>query len=141
MKFLQKILATSLLVFSSLAIAGLTQPAPVMVDTDNMFAQGDMVSARMSDNEFTFIGCGTRHLLNDDGTTFSYGFCQASVAEDSTVLCFSYDTALVDKMAEANDSSFITFAWNEAGDCTRVGFSTQSFYMHVPEKEDKKIGK
>ena len=32
--------------------------------------------------------------------------------------------------------SFVTFSWNEDGECTRIGNSTQSFY--IPEFKDKK---
>jgi hypothetical protein len=126
----------ALAVAASVALAGQVQPAPVLLDLVNRVAQGDMVTARFSDNPFEFIGCGVRTLMLADGTLFRTGFCQAGISETEFFTCFSDQTALVEKMAEGNDFSFITFAWNANGECTRVGFSTQSFY--IPEHLDKK---
>ena len=41
---------------------------------------------------------------------------------------------LVITMAATADFSFITFNWDENDECTRIGFSTQSFYL--PELDD-----
>ena len=38
---------------------------------------------------------------------------------------------LLDAIKATADFSFVTFSWNEAGQCIRIGFSTQSFY--IPE--------
>ncbi len=111
------------------ASAGLLQPAPVTVDLDNRTASGDMVNARFTNNDIDFIGCGTRHIQNGDGTVTSFGFCQAQDAEEETITCFSFNEELVARMSNGNDYSFITFNWDENDECTRVGFSTQSFYM------------
>ena len=39
-----------------------------------------------------------------------------------------------------SDTSFVIFTWNADGECTFVGYSTQSFYLPDMEKvkEDKK---
>ncbi len=115
------------------AHASLVQPAPVDVDLDNNQASGDMVSARFADDDVTFIGCGTRNFSDPaaPGSEFQFGFCQAQDADEEQFTCFTEDPFLLDKIKNVNDFSFITFAWNEDGDCTSVGTSTQSFY--IPE--------
>ena len=55
--------------------------------------------------------------------------CQAGDEEGDEATCFSEDAELLDMMRATGDYSFVTFSWNEDGDCTRIGFSTQSFYL------------
>lgn len=121
-----------LAIFSSIAVAGFVQPAAVLIDEDNMSAQGDMWTARTADNDVEFIGCGVR--VFDDGTNaFSFGFCQAGNAEVLSITCFTENPVLLDTINSASDFSFVTFDWVDDGvggaECVRVGFSTQSFYL------------
>lgn len=129
MKFNQLLIASVIALLAVSANAGLIQPAPVDVDLENSTASGDMVNARFSRNDTVFIGCGTRHVANGDGTVTSFGFCQAEDDQGETFTCFSFDEELVARMSNGDDYSFITFNWNENDECVRVGFSTQSFYM------------
>ncbi len=129
-----KILLTMVVaLFSSAVFAGLYQPAPVVVDVDNGFASGDMLTAANSVNSDEFIGCGTRITEDGLGGTFRSGFCQARVKGGESLTCFTFNDALIDEMRASNDFSFITFGWTDDGfgglTCTRVGFSTQSFYL------------
>lgn len=121
--------------FSSLAIAGITQPAPIAVTLNgdgSGAAIGDMVTARYSDNDIEFIGCGIRVYDDGAGGTFQYGFCQASDSAENRAFCTTLRHDMLESMKATSDNSFITFAWNAAGECTQIGFSTQSFYL--PEK-------
>lgn len=127
---------SALALISSVALAGLVVNAPVVLDRGARSAFGSMTSARFSDNPFESIGCGVRNTLLSDGSLFRFGFCLASVGQDDSFLCFSDNDALIEEMSEGNDYSFISFGWNEAGECTRVGFSTQSQY--IPQHLDKK---
>lgn len=129
-------LVLALLVGSASAHAGFVQPAPVTVDLDNRFASGDLVSARFADDEISFIGCGTRKFSDPafPGSEFEFGFCQASDADDEQFTCFTEDPFLLDAAGRVSDFSFISFSWNEDGDCTRIGVSTQSFY--IPEQTE-----
>lgn len=115
------------------ATAGTSQPAPVIVDLDNQFAQGDMITARDAKSDDVFIGCGTRHFDFGGGGTFETGFCQARVEGGDAVTCFTQSPVLLNGMSQSNDTSFITFSWDDDGTgnltCNRVGFSTQSFYL------------
>lgn len=129
------LLGLPILACASIASAGLVQPAPVVLDLTARSASGSMSTARFSDNPFEFIGCGVRNIQQADGSLFRFGFCQAGVAEGVSFTCFTEQTALVEKISESSDYSFITFGWNAAEECTRVGFSTQSFY--IPEHLDK----
>jgi hypothetical protein len=115
------------LIFSG-AYAGGTQQAPVDVDLDNQIASGDMVTARYSSDKNEFIGCGSRHF--DDGVnSFRFGFCQAEDQDGDQFTCFTENAGLLDRIDGISDFSFITYSWNTDDECTRIGFSTQSFYL------------
>lgn len=124
-------LATALL--SSVAFAGFVQPAPVIVDTTARTATGDQVTARYSKNDVEFIGCGMRTTRTGAGI-FTFGFCQATDAAGTNILCSTEDAELLDAISSSAAFSFITFSWNAADECTRIGFSNQSFYL--PSKLD-----
>ena len=108
--------------------AGLIQPARVIVEEDPSgggFAFGDMASARFANNDIEFIGCGIRVFSGG----FSFGFCQARDADGQRGFCSTEDPELLAAMHATSDNSFLTFAWDENEECTRIGFSTQSFYI------------
>jgi len=133
---------TILTLLAGVAFAGLKQPAPVEVDLVNMFAFGDQVSARNAKDDVSFIGCGIR--VFDDGVfpPFAFGFCQAGDSEENQIVCFTESPNLLNAMGAENDFSFITFSWQDDGfggaECTRVGFSTQSFYLPKFKTKGKK---
>ena len=119
---------------AGIAFAGFKQPAPVVIDLVDNFAFGDQVTARIAPNDLDFIGCGVRNF--DDGVnSFSFGFCQAGDSDENQVVCFTENASLIATMGTSSAYSFITFSWtgdaeSEAGgECIRVGFSTQSFYL------------
>jgi len=120
-----------------LIFAGYLQPAVVDVDLDNNFVGGDMVSARYADNETEFIGCGVRNFDDGLGGIFETGFCQAEDAEGDRAACFTSSPHLLDAIKAISDFSYITYSYNvnvdvdgnESFECTRIGNSTQSFYL------------
>lgn len=124
---------TLLPLLSSIAFAGLVwTPADqfgtveVTVNADESgFATGVMSLARFSTNDVEAIGCGTRFY--DGG--FIWGFCQATDSDGVHVVCLTFDPIFVDGISGINPYSFILFEWNSDGDCTRIGFSTQSFQI------------
>lgn len=120
--------------FSVLALAGASIEVPVEIDMEARSAFGNMKTARFSDNEFEQIGCGTRTLgATDTSPGFTYGFCQAQLAEEQSVICFAYDKPdLIAQINSLASFSFISFRWDEEGNCTYVGSSTQSQY--IPSK-------
>ncbi|MBR9835541.1 MAG: hypothetical protein GYB42_10230 [Alphaproteobacteria bacterium] len=115
------------------AVAGTTQPAPVIIDLDGQFAHGDIITARDAKSDDVLLGCGTRHYDFGGGGTFETGFCQARVDGGDTVTCFTQSPFLLDRMKNLNDTSYIRFSWDDDGTgnltCNYVGFSTQSFYQ------------
>jgi len=133
---MKKLIALFALVLSTSAFAGYKQPYPVAIDLENSLAMGDMVSARYGEGR-TFIGCGTRAYTVEDGDSFGYGFCQAGTTEDDVVVCNTFDPELIEQMRSLASQSFIAFRWNEAGECTYVGTSTQSFYLRLAKKKKK----
>lgn len=142
MKLSQTIAATTMLVVSSLVYAGFTQPfsVEVIIQPDlSGIANGDMATARFADNDVELIGCGIRTFSDGAGGVFEFGFCQA-VMDDGTEeglrgFCSTQNSGLLDTMKATGDYSFVTFSWNEFGECTRIGFSTQSFY--IPDSKAK----
>ena len=129
MKLKTKILLAAAAAFvSTAAVAGFKQPAPVDVDLVNRFAQGDMVTAQQASDNITYIGCGIRKISTGGGVV-STGFCQARDAANEQFTCFTQDPDLLAATASTADFSFLTFSWNQDGECTRIGNSTQSFYL------------
>jgi hypothetical protein len=114
------------------AYAGYVQPAAVDVDLVNQFAQGDQLTARTADNDLDLIGCGIR-VVDVDGSTFEWGFCQAQDSEGDQITCFTESPVLLERIRGLSTYSFITFSWQVNApfgeECIRVGFSTQSFYL------------
>lgn len=135
---MMKKIASALVVamIATSANAGLTQPAEVDVDLVNGNALGDQVSARYTADNTQFIGCGMRRRINPAGGYFDTGFCQATDAAGDNITCFTNDAGLIDAMRTSGEFGFITFSWDVAtAECTRVGFSSQSFYL--PKKLDR----
>jgi len=117
------------LMYGLVAHAGQSQPAEVAVDLTNLTASGDMLSARLDRDDDVFIGCGIRVFDDGAGGTFEFGFCQAEDNEGERGFCNTDSTGLLEAMKATSDFSFVTFSWDEDGVCTRIGFSTQSFYL------------
>jgi len=133
-KYLLSTVALTLL--AGAAYAGLFQPAPVFVDLVNRTAQGDQLTARVADNDVEFIGCGIR-IFDADNQPFEFGVCQAVDSAEIAVFCSTQSPALLEAMRSTSAYAFITFSWDEFGECTRIGFSTQSFYLPNPNIKPK----
>lgn len=114
---------------SNAALGGLVQPFPVDVDLTGMIASGDMVTARYSANATELIGCGIRKISDGMGGVFEFGFCQAEDRGGDRIICNTSDAALLDAISSSAAFSFVTFSWDTADQCTRIGFSNQSFYL------------
>lgn len=134
---LRELLAGSALVLAAgVAAGGVYAPAPLTIDFDNRLASGDMYSARLSGNADALIGCGMR----SPAPGFSFAFCQAQIgpADDQYVSCFTTDPAHLATIGAMDDFSWISFRWNDDGECVSVGNSTQSLYLPEFFKTDKK---
>ena len=132
MKLSKKLTAAgaAIAVLSGAAIAGMVQPAPVIIDLINFNAGGDMISARDAPNKNEFIGCGVRKFDDGAGGAWAYGFCQAEDAKENNVFCSTQNEDLLDAIEASADFGYITFTWDEkTQECTRIGFSNQSFYV------------
>ncbi len=129
MKIKMLLIIATFTIFSTIAAAGEVRSVPVVVDTDNMVAEGDMWTARNSKNDVEFIGCGIRNIDDGVGGVFTFGFCQAQDAEENTIFCFTENDDLLVAMSAISDYSFITFAWDENDECISIGNSTQSWYL------------
>ena len=135
MKSARLLLAAGLSLFITSSFAGLVQPAPVIVEINpdgSGYASGDLQTARNSKNRIEMIGCGSRYIETGTGV-FKFAFCQAVMDDGSTdgvrAFCTAPDNELIDAIQELNDTSFVTFAFDDNGTCTRIGASTQSFYL------------
>lgn len=130
-----------MLAMGTAAFAGFVQPAPVDVDLAGGVALGDQLTARIDPDPDVFIGCGTRTISTGGGILHT-GFCQAEDSAGDHVLCFTTDPGLLEAMHATSDFAFITFSFVDDGaggfTCTRVGHSTQSFYLPDFSKFTKK---
>lgn len=140
MKSLQALaVAVAFVSFSPLVHAGNVQTNSVVV-TQNGDGSGrsfgGMTAARFADNDVELIGCGTRVFDDGAGGTYKWGFCQSADNAGTRAICFTERPDLLEAMKTTGDYSFVIFAWDAAGECTQVGFSTQSLY--IPEHLDKK---
>jgi hypothetical protein len=138
------VLTIAMLLVSGLVFAGYLQPAPVQVTVNqdgSGQALGDMVTARFSDNSLELIGCGVRNIDDGAGGVIEFGFCQAVMDDGSedglSGFCNTFNSGLLNAMKATSDFSFVTFSWNDQGECTRIGFSTQSFYLPEFAKKQK----
>jgi hypothetical protein len=109
--------------------AGATSEMPVEIDLVERTAQGNMLDARFSDNEFERIGCGLSSTVHADGEITQQGWCQASLTKGENTICFTEHWALLDQIKAVDDYSFIKFRWDKLGDCTFIHVSTQSQYI------------
>ncbi|NNE56692.1 MAG: hypothetical protein HKN36_01165 [Hellea sp.] len=123
------------------AQAGQVNPQVLDVDLDNMFAAGDLLTARDDKNDDVFLGCGTRNLELGDGSLYSWAFCQGQDADGDRATCFTFNPELIQTIREINSFSWVTFSWTDDGSgtltCTRMGFSTQSQYLGKNQKGNK----
>ena len=128
-----KVIAIAILgVFSGIASAGsvIDFPVEVLLNGDGSgSAAGNMVSARFSANDVEYIGCGTRNIDAGDGSFFKFGFCQAGNSVEEAAFCSTENPELIDALESISAYSFISFSFNDLGECTRIGLSTQSFYI------------
>jgi hypothetical protein len=140
MKLKQLLSGAVLALVGGVAAAGAYRPFPLTIDFDGKVAMGDMYSARLSDNKNAFIGCGIRSPAA--GVTFA--FCQANLGplpdDDSAperVVCFTEDPSKIATIGAMDDFSYVSFSWDDSGECTSVANSTQSFYLPEFFKTDK----
>ncbi len=132
----QLMTAGALVLGSAAAMAGLVSEVPVTVTLNpdgSGNAAGSMTTARFSKNDVEYIGCGLRRIDDGAGGIVFFAFCQASTAAEVLGFCQTDNPALIASISDQDDFSFITFAWNAAGDCRSIGNSTQSFY--IPAKK------
>lgn len=131
MKIKHLLISIAFTMLCSNVYAGLYQPVEVTVDLVNRSAQGDMLTARNSDSDFTMIGCGIREILVGETATITFGFCQANSGEteEGDFTCFTQNPDVLAGINAISDYSFITFGWDENNECIRIGNSTQSFYL------------
>ena len=134
----------TLALISSLAIAGKVVPLSVVVHVEadgSGYAEGDMATARTSENEFELIGCGIKGFAIENPWPFSdaltVGFCQARNSDNENVFCITESPILVEVLKATGDFSYIYFEFDESGYCTRIDFSTQSVYLPKNIKANK----
>ena len=135
MKVLVQTLTAAMLLVFSVAYAGLAFERNVEIDLEGQIALGALGIARFSDNPDEYIGCGVRHTLVD-GVFDSWAFCQAGLSPENNVSCITFNAELIDKIAALSNYDYVEFWWDNNGECTHFGFSTQS--LHLPSGKDSK---
>ena len=137
MKIIQLLLPAAILLLSSHVYAGEFQIAPVEIDFDNQWAEGNLIAARFSKNEEERIGCAVGNGVRSPGHPAKdhYAYCEASLGNGVDAFCITYDAAMIDTIASINTLSYVYFEWeNRSGDnrCTHVTVATRS--IHIPER-------
>ena len=139
MKLIQSAFLAGALVFSFSAFSGEIASFSVFIDLENGYAEGDMFTARSSENSLENIGCGRRiadfEIIPGTGLT-DYAFCQATNSEGQYVQCFTTDPAKMEVIATASAYSYLLFAFDPSTpiaeniyDCKAIWISHQSRYL------------
>ena len=139
MKKIPMILAALTLFHAGSGLAGSSEVAPVLIDLDSKSAQGAQSSARYSDNDIEFIGCGATVTDSGDGNVLIFGFCQATDASGISTFCATFSPDLIGAINTIANYGFIRFSWNDAEECVSIRNSTQSIYL--PENDSGKSKK
>jgi len=130
MKFIQLLLTATMVLLSSLAFAGEFKIAPVTIDLDNQWAEGNLIAARFSKNPHERIGCavgnGVKSPFGDNG---AYAYCEAALRPKLKAFCASDDPSMIDTIASINIFSYVYFEWKDDV-CTHVTVATRS--IHIP---------
>ena len=126
------LLTVFMAVFASSSHAGLDLPEPVTVDLVERLANGDLWSARFDDekDDAEFIGCGIYTLQDGLGGAIAFAFCQARDVDENLAFCATQNPGLIEAIRAIADFSSITFRWDELGECTDIGSSTQSYFLN-----------
>ncbi len=130
MKTLVQILVVGLLLVSSIASAGSFLHYPVRIN--ETWATGNILSARLSDDEQENIGCVVEYNnWPGEEETRLEGWCRADMSPDIHVKCYTDDEKLINMMGSISDFSHITFAWDEdeKGTCTFVHICSQAWHF------------
>lgn len=143
MKSIQLIGIVILALISSAALAGKVQPVSVFLEVNpdgSGYAEGDMATARTSENDFELIGCGIKGFEFDDGdggASLTGGFCQARNSDNAYVSCITTSVTLLEVLKTIGDYSYVYFEFDHGGFCTRIDVSTQSIYLPKNVKANK----
>lgn len=129
MRLTKVILALLAAFASAIVLAGASDSLNVAITMNpdgSGTASGNMVAARTANNDVELIGCGIKGFKSGSP---DFGFCQAVDADDNYVGCFAYKGNLMSTINAIGDYSYIRFDFDKNGECTRLDFSTQSFYL------------
>ncbi|MGX5201586.1 hypothetical protein [Aliikangiella sp. IMCC44632] len=143
MKLKTLIISVAFSLTSTITFAGQSTDIPVEIDHEIMRAQGNMKTARYDENESAQLGCGTRTFAFEDGTSYRWGFCQASIDDipENRAFCSTENPELLSEIDSLTNNDFVTFRWDADGICSAVGNSTQSQYLAANKDEAKKVKK
>lgn len=111
----------------SAAYAGYSYPSTVAVYNSSSgggTASGAMRPTRYSSDSTQYIGCG----IASDAVSSTYVSCYARNSAGSYLYCYTStpSTAALHALSSVNDTSFIYFQVNSAGQCTYLSIGNQS---------------
>jgi len=118
MKLASAIVAFGIFITASTVEAGVDGGIEVTVSVrpdGSGQAGGSLGTVRNSADQTQFIQCG----VNVTGSSI-YGFCQASDANGTVVLCSTTKRNLVDAMEGVSGDSHVFFEFDSSGKCTRL---------------------
>jgi len=104
--------ATLMLASAFAAMAGSQASLAVSISDPNQTAQGSLTAARYSADDVQFISCA------NSANTFAN--CIAKNAAGVTRSCVTSDPALIAVISSIGPESYVSFRWNDEGQCASV---------------------
>jgi hypothetical protein len=107
--------ASTVLLASPSALAGLKTFGDVSINDSAMVASGELGAARSTTDTRQYLSCQT---AADTGS--SLGQCFAVDANGVFRSCYTFNPQLVATIRSLNGDSYLVFDWNANGECTGV---------------------
>jgi hypothetical protein len=121
MRYIKYLLAVLATVATVSAVAGTKTNTATVINDTFKYAQGSLSSARTSSDTLQFISCE----LYANGNIS----CRARDAAGNLRSCHTTDAAYAKVVTMINDSSFVFFQWDDAGNCTNLLVRNGSNYL------------
>ncbi len=114
-KSLCLISAFAVLLVASYASAGGRATSPVVIDSVNRTAYGNLGDARNSSDSTQYIGC-----MSWSAPGFLSGSCFAVNTAGTYVSCYTTDAKIVSVIQSLSPDGFLSFNWNASGNCATL---------------------
>ncbi|MBD2255592.1 hypothetical protein [Nostoc parmelioides] len=126
MKFLQSLGIIGIILVTSFipkqVLAGYKLTPSLTISTQSRKASGALGTVRNSSNNVDYIGCG---VFNSGNSVLIKCTARNSA---TLVTCLGSGPALLPVVQSLNSDSYLSFSWDELGQCTSISVSNFSSY-------------